>query len=265
MTTPRLRSSAMTHERGHDHVESLEHGLFRMVELPHVRKPSVRRPNVFDLDLVVFDMDGTLIEGSSWIMVHEHFGVNNEKNWERYCRGEIDDLEFMRTDIALWLDGGRPLHLSDVERVFDHVAPFPGVRDLVERLHRHGVKTMIMSGGLDIVARRVCELTGIERYVANGFHLTETGHLSGEGQCYVKINDKGTPTREALKRLGLDPARVAAVGNTKYDIPMFRQCGLGIAFNPEDEEVKAAAHHVVHHQDMRHLWPHLRRYRPPRA
>jgi len=256
----------MSHERGPEHAELLQEGLFRMVEVHHPgrERSRVRRPRRLDLDLVVFDMDGTLVEGSSWEIVHRHFGVSNQKNWERYCLGELDDLEFMRTDIALWMQDGKQVHISDVERIFDHVHPFPGVADLVEKLHEQGVGTLIMSGGLDLLARRVCELTGIERYVANGFHLTEAGLLSGEGQCFVKINDKGTPTREALKRLGVDPRRVAAVGNTRYDIPMFRECGYAVAFNPEDEEVKAAADAVVVERDMRLILPHLEAYRAPR-
>lgn len=256
----------MTHDRTNEHAELLQQGLLRMVEVdsPHA-KPLVRRSGALDLDLVVFDMDGTLIEGSSWEMVHAHYGVDNGSNWERYCRGEIDDREFMRTDIALWLREGRRIHVRDVEGIFHGVNPFPGTRELVENLHAHGVRTLIMSGGLDLVARKVCELTGIERYVANGFLLDEDGHLSGEGACHVKINDKGTPTREALQRLGVDPRRAAAVGNTRFDIPMFRECGLAIAFNPGDEEVVQAAHHVVRDLDMRHVWPLLQRHRSPQA
>ncbi|HWG89961.1 MAG TPA: HAD family phosphatase [Candidatus Thermoplasmatota archaeon] len=255
----------MHHERGPERATPLSHGLFRMVEVHPPHKPGIRRPHNLDLDLVVFDMDGTLVEGSSWEMVHAHFGVSNHKNWEAYCRNEIDDLEFIRSDIALWVGNGRKLHVSDIERVFHNTHPFPGVTDLVKRLHEHGVSTMIMSGGLDILARRVCELTGIQRYVANGIHLTEEGLLTGDGYCLVKINDKGLATAEALKQLGVNPARVAAVGNTKFDIPMFKQCGFAAAFMPLDEEVVAAANATVRDPDMRHLWPHLQAYRAPGA
>jgi phosphoserine phosphatase len=120
-----------------------------------------------------------------------------------------------------------------------------------------------MSGGLDLLARKVCEATGIDMYVANGLRLKPTGHLAGEGICFVRINDKGSPTRELLAKLGVRPERAAAVGNSEWDVPMFRAVGLGVAYNPSDDAVRAGAHAVVEKGDMRDVLPHLLAYRAP--
>ena len=53
-------------------------------------------------DIVVFDLDGVLVDiQSSWDWVHRHFGVDNDESLAQYLAGQIDDLEFMRRDIAL--------------------------------------------------------------------------------------------------------------------------------------------------------------------
>jgi phosphoserine phosphatase len=55
--------------------------------------------------LVVFDMDGVIADvGSSWVHVHESFGVNNDHSLRAYLRGEINDVEFIQRDIKLWKD-----------------------------------------------------------------------------------------------------------------------------------------------------------------
>lgn len=203
------------------------------------------------LDLVLFDMDGTLVEGSSWELLHEAQGVSNEHNWLRYQRGELDDLEFIRSDIALWRIGGREVHVDDLARALDRAVIMDGAREVVAGLRERGIATCIVSGGLDLLARRVCLELGIDMYVANGIRLRESGHVDGEGILYVEIRDKGKASRDILRKLGVAPERAAAVGNSAFDVPMFRACSFGVAFNPSDHVVRRAARHVVEGQDMR--------------
>lgn len=208
------------------------------------------------LDLVLFDMDGTLIQESSWEMVHAAFGVSNEANWQRYQKGELDDVAFMRSDIAMWLTDRR-VHVREVEEVLEKAHVFEGAEQVVRALKEQHVATCILSGGIDILARRVCERLDIDMFVANGLRLEESGHLQGDGLPLVQINDKSRTTRDILARLDVAPARAAAVGNSAYDVPMFRECAFGVAFNPSDEFVRRHARHVVPGPDMRPVAHHL--------
>jgi phosphoserine phosphatase len=57
------------------------------------------------MKLICFDLDGVLTKvESSWRYVHNYFSVNNEASLKLYLEGKIDDREFMRRDIKLWLD-----------------------------------------------------------------------------------------------------------------------------------------------------------------
>ena len=46
------------------------------------------------IKLVVFDMDGTIIEPrSSWAMIHEHFGTDNTEMLQLYIDHKISDKD----------------------------------------------------------------------------------------------------------------------------------------------------------------------------
>lgn len=209
-------------------------------------------------DLVFLDMDGTLVdERSAWEWIHHHFGVSNDRNAARYLRGEIDDLEFMRTDIELWTAKRGKVHVSEIRGALAHAPLMHGAKDFVRSLREAGVKTVLVTGGIDLLADRVCRETGIDHYLANSLELDAGGFLTGEGVLRVPIVDKGTPTRDYREKAGARLARTAAVGNSRFDIPMFRETGRCVAFCPVDDEVRAAAHAVVEEKDLTKVLPHL--------
>lgn len=202
-------------------------------------------------DVVFFDMDGTLVdEMSSWEFVHEHFGVSNLANWQRYSRGEIDDAEFIRSDIALWGIETRPIHLDDVRKVLEIAPVMKNAEKVVRGLRDRGVSTGIVSGGLDLLSARVAEALGMDFHVANELTTDPAGYLAGEGVVHVPIRDKGTPTRRFVEAAGVPKARTAAVGNSEWDVTMFRATAFGVAFNPFDDGVRRGAHVVVEGTDM---------------
>lgn len=208
---------------------------------------------------VFLDMDGTLTDRiSSWEWVHRHFGVDNKASWEAFCRGEIDDLEFMRRDIALWKQAARDkVTLARIRDALHDIPLIPGARELVDALHAVGTRTIIITGGLDLLAERVCRETGIQEHVGNGLCVDEHDMLLDEGILRVPVNDKGVPVRHILKRLGLEGRRCAAIGNSHQDAKMFEECGFGVAFDPIDEGVRKAADVVIDEKDLRHAIPHL--------
>ncbi|HLE97713.1 MAG TPA: HAD-IB family phosphatase [Candidatus Thermoplasmatota archaeon] len=202
-------------------------------------------------DLVLFDMDGTLVdEMSSWEFVHEHFQVSNDANWARYNRGEIDDLEFMRTDIALWGIERRPIHLDDVARVLERAPIMRNAPRVMRALRDRGVATGIVSGGMDILAHRVAEALEMDLYLANGLAADAQGYLTGEGVLFIEIRDKGAPTRSIVRASGAAKERTASVGNSRWDVTMFRETGFGVAINPFDDEVRKGANVTVEGTDM---------------
>lgn len=202
-------------------------------------------------------MDGVLTPGvSSWVRVHEHFGVSNEAALQDFIDGKIDDQEFIRRDVALWRQNG-PVHLSEIEKVLKDPPIMQGAKRLVDALHEAGIATAIVSGGLEPMAREVGRRLGIETIASNGLEIDEDGHLTGEGVIGTPLVNKGEPVVRIMGEADVHPNRVASIGDSCPDAAMFEVTGLGIAFNPNDPCIQEAADHVEHGMDLTALIPHL--------
>ncbi len=201
--------------------------------------------------LVVFDMDGVLADiQSSWVYVHNHFGVNNEHSLYAYLRGEIDDLEFIRRDIHLWKDKDPEVSVDRIRRVLASVPLMPGAANAVRQLHESGLKTAIVSAGIDLLAERMVNELDIDHQLANGLVTDSQGKLSGEGVLRVKLMDKGDAVARVGRLFRVKPKDIVSVGNSRYDVSMFRRSGKGIAFHPSDEGVKESADAIVECEDL---------------
>lgn len=198
------------------------------------------------LKLVAFDMDGTLVDvSSSWGAVHEFFGLSNAKALEQFIHDEIDDEEFIRADVRLWKTKRPQITIEEVEAILDQVPLMPGASELVGGLRAQGMRTAIVSGGIDLLARRVGRELGMDYVLANGLRTTADGRVQDEGIVRVPIKRKGEALRSVQRHLGIDPAETAAVGNSDIDIAMFHESRLGIAFRPEDDATRRAATAVI--------------------
>lgn len=210
--------------------------------------------NTLAYKFVAFDLDGVLVNTfSSWVWMHNHFKVNNDHSLYAYQRGEIDYAEFMRRDIELWLEKKDDMTIGDVEQILSSVPLTKGAKEVVAELKKHGVQTAIISCGIEVLANRVAKELGIDFVVANGLVVDEEGRLTGEGTLSIELADKGKPLRKLLENNGIAKEECAAVGNSYGDAAMFEVCGLGIAFNPQDDTVREKADVVVEGDDLREI------------
>jgi len=177
-----------------------------------------------------------------------------------YLRGEIDDAEFIRRDVSLWRDHGRLVKKEAVERILDEIPFMPGAEDCVKTLASHGIKTAIVSAGLDFLAQRVAESLGIDYVQANGIKTDRRGRLTGEGEVVVRLTNKEENVRALSKQAKIPLHHCVSIGNSCFDIPMFEVAGLGVAFDPEDVCVRTAADYVVERKDLRDVLSLLRPY-----
>jgi phosphoserine phosphatase len=214
--------------------------------------------NYLKYKFVAFDLDGVLVDTfSSWVWMHKHFNVNNDHSLHAYQRGEIDYLEFMRRDIALWLENQNDLTIADVAEILSTVPVIKGAKEVITKLKEQNVQTAIISCGIKVLANRIADDFGIEIVVANGIVADEKGRLTGEGTLEIELADKGKPLRELLEKYGIKKEESAAIGNSYGDAGMFQVCGLGIAFNPEDDITKETADVIVKGDDLREILKYL--------
>jgi phosphoserine phosphatase len=203
---------------------------------------------------VAFDMDGTLLDvSSSWAEVHRFFGDENTEALRLFLDDRIDDQEFMRRDLALWRRHRPHITEEDLVSILAPVPLMPGAHELFDALHARGIRTAIVSGGLDVIAQRIGRELGIDRVLANGFVLDGQGRLTEEGIIRVPIKRKGDVLAGLQREFGLSPEECAAVGNSEIDVAMFEHSRIGVAFLPEDDHVRRKATYVVTEKDLRQV------------
>ncbi|MFQ5951270.1 MAG: HAD-IB family phosphatase, partial [Candidatus Geothermarchaeales archaeon] len=125
------------------------------------------------LKLVVFDLDGTLVEEpSSWSKIHRHFGTETveRRNLRAYSGGDMTYDEFAVRDIEAW---PRTTHLDDIWRILQHYRYLPGARTCLKNLSKMGLLTAIVSAGLDLLAYAVADDLAIDYVLANGLEVDE--------------------------------------------------------------------------------------------
>jgi len=211
-----------------------------------------------DIELVVFDMDGVLVDFySSWVWIHDHFGTCNDDSLRSYHAGEIDDHEFIRRDVALWLAKQPRIHISMIRDILSSIPIMEGVGETISILKEDGKKCAILSGGLDILAQYLVDRFGFDIAFSNSLAVDDGGYLTGDGIVKVILNDKATPLLRLQERFGISPARTAAVGDSGIDVNMFDHAGLSIAFNPDSPYVVKHADFVVYKKDLREILKYL--------
>ena len=207
---------------------------------------------------IAFDLDGVLVaERSSWEWVHKHFGVNNEEAYNLFMNGKIDDMEFMRRDVEKWRSKDAELSIQTIAEILKGARLTRGSVETVRILRERGMKTGIVSGGIDLIANDIGEKCGVDHVIANGVEADEDGILTGEGICRVPLLNKAKPLIQMLEMAGVEPGECAVIGNSIIDVPMFEVGAFSIAFNPIDEETILRGDVVIHSDDLRDILPYL--------
>lgn len=196
-------------------------------------------------------MDGTLTRvSSSWSWIHDHYGVDNEESYEMYCAGIIDEREFMRRDIGMWLEKHPEVTAKDIATQFTTMPLVEGIQETVAALKAEGMRNVIVSGGIDSAAKMISDEFGFDGYIADSLEVCDRGILTGEGILHVDLSDKGINVRNFQKKFGIGTENTVSIGNSFTDIPMFENSALSIAFNPIDEKVVEAADATVESDNL---------------
>jgi phosphoserine phosphatase len=203
------------------------------------------------LKLVAFDMDGVLLDyRSSWTWVHDHFGIDNRATVDAWVRGDIDEMEFMRRDICKWIAKHPGVSRKDIGRILEGIPVRKGIRLTVDALHAEGIKVVIVSGGIDIIASKIALDNNFDGFAANGLACDEEGCLTGEGLLNVEIQNKRAALERFMEDFQVGKSEVASVGDSFIDVAMFEVSRIGIAFNPSDESVIEKADVVIRSDDL---------------
>ncbi|WP_042667577.1 HAD-IB family phosphatase [Desulfurococcus amylolyticus] len=202
--------------------------------------------------LIVFDCDGVLTYNhSSWQQLHEYFGSRDNKYFaELYERNLITYLDWMKIDIALMIHAwGKPIKRRDVENALSTIRIKQEAPEVIRALKDADYIVAVVSSGIDILVERVCRELGVDLCLYNklAFHNDE---LIPGGEALVPLREKPRIVKNLAESLSISIHDTYYVGDSKWDIEVFRNVGHSIAVKPCGEAC-GFAEHVV--SDLREI------------
>lgn len=174
-----------------------------------------------EIKLFVFDIDNTITTGDTiWEAMHKACGT-----WESagkvflqmYNRGEITFEEFSQLDVKNWQGASQ----KKLERIMRKIKIVPGFQELMKYLHKHDIKTALVSCSVGQFADYLAEKFGIDYVFANPLEI-KAGKIGGKIKLKVKGHQKSQILKKLIRKLKLGKKHLAVCGDSKFDVPMFK-------------------------------------------
>ncbi len=183
-----------------------------------------------DFGLVVMDMDSTLISIECIDEIADMQGLKPQvaRITEEAMQGKIDFAESLRRRVAL-LEG---LDEGSLQRVYDERLKLnPGAEVMLAELKRHGIRTLLVSGGFVFFTERLKQRLGLDYTHANTLEIID-GKLTGRvlGQI-LDAQGKADWLVKTRDMLGLKAEQVIAMGDGANDLKMMAVAGVSIAYH----------------------------------
>lgn len=204
--------------------------------------------------VVVFDLDGTLLRGTSVLrLLAGHLGYADEvAELDRaISAGEISS-QVIADRSAAWFAGAST---GDLDTVLARGPWIGGIAETLDALAAQGTQVLLAT----ITWRFAADLLG-ERHgfaAVSGTELSMTGDvLGGVVTRYFDEHDKVRFVEAWCAEAGFTLDQVAAVGDSRSDVPLFGRVGRAIALNATPD-ARHAAHRVLDTDDLRDVLAHL--------
>ncbi|RLG75234.1 MAG: hypothetical protein DRO23_04480 [Thermoprotei archaeon] len=197
-------------------------------------------------------MDGTVLKGRS-LEVIARLGFKRQieelkrKRLEGLLKGYEESLKVAK------LLKGVPLYKLIGE--FDKMGFVNGAKEFISWLKGSGFVTVLVTVSYDVLAERVVKALGIDDFYANKLEVND-GIITGNiimplgwqyvKNCMFKSVCKLNVLFEAMRKYNVPIGKTIAIGDTVLDKCMLKYSGLGIAFNPKDQEIIDVADVVVY-------------------
>ncbi|GAA3219324.1 hypothetical protein GCM10010468_43310 [Actinocorallia longicatena] len=178
----------------------------------------------------VFDMDGTLLAGSTanlQLAARHGTGTELAALEAEFSAGRLDTRGFAAAVHALWHD----LTPELVAEAF-HGAPWlTGIAEVCADIRERGEHSAVITMSPDFFARHLLDL-GLDEVVASRFPAPPfAGPLDPDG--ILTPDSKVAVTEELRARHGLPLDRVVAYGDSMSDAPLFRHLPWTVAVNAD--------------------------------
>ena len=183
-----------------------------------------------DFRLLVMDMDSTLITIET---IDELADLVNLKPQvaaitEQAMRGEIEYNESLQRRVAL-LKG---LDESALKRVYgERLKLSPGAEILLAAGKKHGIKTLLVSGGFTHVTELLKPRLGLDYAYSNTLGVKDsklTGEVIGR---IVNADAKRDELLRVSALMGIRREQIIGMGDGANDLKFMAECGVSVAYH----------------------------------
>lgn len=203
------------------------------------------------ISVAAFDMDGVLTKWrSSWRALHEYFGslslVSESNDAEKFLRGEITYEEWMKRDLEAIIKAlKRPPTKEEVIKAFSSYELVEGAKDLIDFLKGKGIYTVIVSGGIDLLADIVKEKLRVDAVFANRLVFDKNEYLVPRGIEVVNPLRKGELLKRLSRELRVPLSEFMYVGDTEWDFEAFSTVGYPVLLSYGEVKPPAESRCIV--------------------
>jgi len=195
--------------------------------------------------LFITDMDSTIIQCECIDELADVIGIKTRVAAITHSamEGTIDFAGALRQRVEM-LKG---IPIRQLEAVYtERIRLSPGAESLMTALKKHGIRTVLVSGGFTFFAQRVALSLGFDYYYAN--ELENIGGLL-TGKILGPIVTKTTKLRLLhyhANALRAATDEVMSLGDGANDLPMLEGAGLGIAYRAKPVVEAAIVNRIRH-------------------
>jgi phosphoserine phosphatase len=188
--------------------------------------------------LVVFDMDGTIVDQEIIDELAKAAGVGAQVSeiTAKGMRGEMDFEESLRRRVAMLRGLPEPV----LRKIRSELRLTPGTEELIAALKGMGYKVALISGGFTYFTDALKERLGFDYAFGNDLVIKD-GKVAGEvrGEI-IDSKKKASIMTDLARKENISREDIVAVGDGANDSIMLQNAGLGIAFNAKDVLKKVA-------------------------
>ena len=198
--------------------------------------------------VVVFDLDGTLLRGTTVsLLLAQWLGQTSAiTELERAFHAHEISNSVVADTSAGWLAGKS---VAEAWRVLEDGSWIDGMAETFQVLAGTQVSLLLGTITWSFAAEMLRESYGFAAASGTEMRVVD-GVLSGTVSRYFDEHDKLRFVEDWCAQNGYSMSQVAAIGDSRSDVPLFDRVGLSIALNATSD-ARAVATHVLDTENLR--------------